>query len=148
MNRLLKILFIALLPATAMAQNLAPETDCRNIIYSKWNDLLFVNNGERKFATYQWYCDHVALEGETRQFLYTKGVVLQGDGHVYHVVVTTTTGTIVTSCEGEFDDFPHSAPLNGGGMEQTDISEKRITNGQLLILRGDCIYNLFGQRVE
>jgi len=91
-----------------------PKPECKDIIYRKWNDLLFVDNGNEEYVAYQWYKNQVAIDGATRQYLYTEGVTLQGDGNIYHVVVTLSNGSQIISCEGRFEDFSASAPLNPG----------------------------------
>ena len=89
-----------------------PKPECKEIVYRKWNDLLFVDNGDEKFVSYQWYKNHTAIEGATQQFYYIQGVVLEGDGNIYHVVAKCADGSEVSSCEGRFEDFSSSAILN------------------------------------
>ncbi|MCQ2341727.1 MAG: hypothetical protein MJZ48_04675 [Paludibacteraceae bacterium] len=91
-----------------------PKPECHEIVYSKWNDLLFVDNGDEQYVAYQWYKDHNLMEGETKQYLYTEGVVLKGDKHIYHVIVTKKDGKQVMSCEYTFEEFPRSAEENAG----------------------------------
>ncbi len=91
-----------------------PKPECQDIVYRKWNDLLFVDNGNEQFVAFQWYKNHVAIPGETKQYIYTQGVVMEGDGNIYHVVATKANGDQVISCEGRFEDFSSSAPLNPG----------------------------------
>lgn len=98
-----------------------PQPECKDIVYRKWNDLLFVDNGNEEYVSYQWYKNHTAMAGETRQFLYTQGVVLEGDGNIYHVVATRSNGSQVISCEGRFEDFSASAPLNPGHVIQRAV---------------------------
>ena len=98
-----------------------PQPECKDIVYRKWNDMLFVDNGNEEFVAYQWYKNHVAMPGETKQYIYTQGVVLEGDGNIYHVVVTKADGTQVISCEGKFEDFSASAPLNPGKVIQKAV---------------------------
>ena len=43
-------------------------TPCQDIVYRKWNDVLFVDNTGEQFVSYQWYADSVAITGATRQF--------------------------------------------------------------------------------
>ena len=50
-----------------------PKPECQDIVYRKWNDLLFVDNGNEQFVAFQWYKNHVALPGETKQYIYTQG---------------------------------------------------------------------------
>ena len=91
-----------------------PKPECKDIVYRKWNDMLFVDNGNEEYVSYQWYKNHTAIEGATAQYLYQKGVVMEGDGNIYHVVATRANGSQVISCEGLFEDFSASAPLNPG----------------------------------
>jgi len=91
-----------------------PKPECHDIVYSKWNDLLFVDNGDNEYVSYQWYKDHEIMPNETKQYLYTEGVVLQGDKHIYYAIATKADGKQVMSCEGYFDEFPRSALENAG----------------------------------
>lgn len=121
-KHLLTVLMTTALWATvaigAMADDVVgpppPKPECKDIIYRKWNDLLFVDNGNEEFVGYQWYRNHNAIEGQTRQYLYTQGVILEGDNNIYHVVATRQDGSQVISCEGRFEDFSPSASLNPG----------------------------------
>lgn len=76
--------------------------------------MLFVDNGDEQFMSFQWFKNQTKMEGETKQYLYKQGVVLEGDGNIYHVEVTTAAGTQIISCDGRFEDFPQSATLNPG----------------------------------
>ena len=91
-----------------------PKPECKEIVYRKWVDMLFVDNGNEEYTAYQWYKNNTAIEGQTRQYLYTPGVTLQGDGNIYYAVATKKDGSQVVSCEGRFEDFDPSAPLNPG----------------------------------
>lgn len=112
------LLFILLWAVGAVAQTVAPpppghEDECvENLIFRKWNDLLFVNNGELQYTSFQWYRDSVPVPGATSQYLHEDGVPLSGDGHIYYAKVTTTAGKTLTCCAYLFDDFPASQPLN------------------------------------
>lgn len=108
-----------------------PKPECKDIVYRKWNDLLFVDNGNEEYTAYQWYKNNTAMEGQTRQFLYIQGVIMAGDGNIYHVIATRTDGSQVISCEGRFEDFETSASLNPG--------KKAISKAVL--------YNYLGEKV-
>ena len=112
---------------------------CVDAIYRKWNDLLFVDNGEHLYTAYQWYSNDAALAGETRQFLYTEGVVLQGNGNTYYCVMTLADGTTVKACANTFDAFP--ASVESDKTQQTPKAVKYIYNGRLYIRYGDKIFN-------
>ena len=89
-----------------------PKPECKEIVFRKWNDLLFVDNGDELFVSYQWYQNGVPLPGETKQYLYTEGVVLEGDGNFYYAVATRSDGGEVISCEGLFEDFSPSVAMS------------------------------------
>lgn len=89
-------------------EDCTPEECVGDRIYRKWNDLLFVDNADKRYTSYQWYADGVALAGATGQFYYEENKVLQGDGHEYYCVATTTTGTKETMCAQLFENFPTS----------------------------------------
>ena len=108
-----------------------PKPECKDIVYRKWNDLLFVDNGNLEFVAYQWYKNHNLLTGETRQYLYTQGVVLEGDGNIYHVVAQRADGSQVISCEGLFEEFTPSVSLNPG--------KKNIRRAALYTYSGDKV---------
>ena len=91
-----------------------PKPECHDIVYRKWNDVLFVDNGNEEYVSYQWYKNHTEITGETRQYLYTHGIPMEGDGNIYHVVATRANGSQVISCEGRFEDFETSVTLNPG----------------------------------
>ena len=85
-------------------------------IYRKWDDVLFVDNGEGLYVGYQWYCDGVAINGATRQDYYT-GQPLENDGHEYHVVMTRADGTTDLTCPMRFGEAEPSAQHNPGDRQ-------------------------------
>ena len=115
--------------ASAQVAPPPPKPECKDIVYRKWNDMLFVDNGNEEFVSYQWYKNHEAIEGATAQYMYRQGVVLEGDENIYHVVATRADGSQAISCEGRFEDFSASAPLNPG----------RIVKAVLYNYRGEKI---------
>ena len=97
-------------------------------IYSKWDDVLFVDNGRGEYVGYQWYCDGAAIPGATRQDYYT-GSPLENDGHSYYVVLTRADGTTDVSCPMSFGDASPSAPLNPGDKKTTPYHVRRLIVG-------------------
>ena len=53
-------------------------------IFSKWDNVLFVNNGDSIYVAYQWYKNGAALNGETQQRLYTGATTMKGTSDLYH----------------------------------------------------------------
>ena len=115
-----------------------PE-ECEDVIYRKWDDLLFVNNSEHRYTAYQWYSNDAALEGETRQFLYTEGIVLDGNNQIYYCVMTLEDGTTVKACANTFDAFP--ASVESDKQQKAPRAFKYIYGGRLYIRLGDRTYN-------
>ena len=77
------------------------------LMYSKWTDVLFINNKEKRFTGYQWYADGAAMGGETLQRLYDPNG-LSGTDILYHCRLTTTDGKTLYTCPQRFDDVTPS----------------------------------------
>ncbi|MBQ7448215.1 MAG: T9SS type A sorting domain-containing protein [Paludibacteraceae bacterium] len=92
----------------SVAQTFTFNLSHDNLVYSKWNDVLFIDNHEDKFVSYQWYENGKALEGETEQRLYKPEDGMTGS---YYCVMTTTDGATVQTCEYLFSDAPRSADV-------------------------------------
>ncbi|MCQ2347740.1 MAG: hypothetical protein MJZ65_00960 [Paludibacteraceae bacterium] len=87
------------------------DEECEdNLIFSKWDDVLFVNNGSQRFTAYQWYCADTLVPGATDQYIHKAGMAT--DGAMYYAVATEVNGHKVTCCPKLFVDFPASQPLN------------------------------------
>lgn len=106
---------------TIVVQDCTPPEPCQDLILSKWDDVLFVNNADSLFVTYQWYRDGQKLEGETRQFYYTGGQVMDGDGHVYSAFAYRADGSSVEACAKAFNAFTRSATQNPGEKKNIQV---------------------------
>ena len=73
-------------------------------VYSKWTDVLFVDNKDGKFVSYQWYENGVMMSGETMQRLYRP----EGLPGAYYCQLITTDGKTITTCEQTFDKIQPS----------------------------------------
>lgn len=84
-----------------------PKDTClADIVYTKWEDVIFCDNGQHEFVAFQWYKDSVIIAGETKQYLYIPG----GFGtEEYQVEVTYANGTKLRSCPTNFALAPRSA---------------------------------------
>ncbi|MCQ2348346.1 MAG: hypothetical protein MJZ65_04070 [Paludibacteraceae bacterium] len=125
-NAFFPLMIITLLSGVAHAATTEtapppPKPECHDIIYRKWNDLLFVDNGNNEYVSYQWYQDGTIMAGETKQYIYTEGVVLNGNGHTYYVIATRANGTQVMSCDNFFEDFPKSVDDNPGTVRKAAL---------------------------
>ena len=111
---------------------------CQNIVYRKWNDVLFVDNTGEQFVSYQWYSDSVAISGATQQFYQLSDTVTP---HIYYVEATMPNGRVRTSCAQLFDQFQPSAPQNPANSNRLILHQ-----GHLYIKTGDAIYDILGNR--
>ncbi len=85
-----------------------PTPECRaDLVYAKWNDVIFCSNAMGEFVGYQWYKDSVKIDGAVKQYLYTKDQALAGAK--YMVCATTTSGEQVCSCNVDYSSIPRSA---------------------------------------
>jgi hypothetical protein len=80
-------------------------------MYSKWTDLLFIDNSSHSYVAYQWYADGAELSGETRQYLYLPDTGMPG---TYYCRLTTAAGDILYTCAQAFSDVPASRNENDG----------------------------------
>lgn len=97
-------------------------------IYRKWDDVLFVDNSDGDYVTYQWYCDGVAIDGATQQDYYT-GSSLENNGHSYYVVLTRADGTTDITCPMSFGEAEPSAPFNPGNGQTVPYQVNRFIIG-------------------
>lgn len=90
-----------------------PE-DCQEVVYAKWNNVLFVNNGPTglngQAQTYAWYQDGVLIQGATEQSYYNPS----GMSGTYWAKITLRNGSVVSSCPHTFADTDRSADKNPG----------------------------------
>lgn len=131
-----------------------PAEPCTDLIYRKWNDVLFVDNGDSLFVAYQWYRDGQALEGETKQYYYTAGQSMQGDGHEYHAVAFRADGTEVHSCAYAFEAFTRSADLNPENEQNIQLYPNPVCRNMPVHVVGAgeeepllILYNAMGHKI-
>ena len=111
---------------------------CQDIVYRKWNDVLFVDNTGEQFVSYQWYSDSVAISGATQQFYHLTDTVTP---HIYYVEATMPNGRVRTSCAQLFDQFKPSAPQNPANSNRLILHQ-----GHLYIKTEDAFYDILGNR--
>ena len=75
---------------------------------SKWTDVLFIDNSDGLFVSYQWYENGYLMLNETQQRLYNPN----GLAGKYYCRMTTTDGKIIYTCEQDFDDVTPSRSVN------------------------------------
>ena len=77
------------------------------MMYRKWDDLIFIDNSDNLFTAYQWYENGIALSNETNQYLHTPN----GLPGIYCCRMITTTSDTIYTCEKAFDDIPRSRDI-------------------------------------
>lgn len=75
-----------------------------SLVYAKWDDILFCDNVDLKFDTFQWFHNQVPISGATQQFLYSPS----GFSGEYHVEAYTSMGVKYTSCTTHYEAIPKS----------------------------------------
>lgn len=113
-------------------------TPCLDFVYRKWNDVLFADNKDEQFVSYQWYVDSVAISGATQQFYQLTDTITP---HLYHVEATTVDGSVRTSCVQLFNQFTPSAPQHPAKTNQLVLHQ-----GHLYIKTEDAIYDILGNK--
>jgi hypothetical protein len=92
-----------------------------NSMYSKWTDVLFINNKGGQFVGYQWYENGVRMDGETAQRLYKP----EGLPGTYYCQLTTTDGKTIYTCEQAFDKVQPSR--SEGSSSATIVRKYRVS---------------------
>ncbi len=101
------------------------------VVFSKWTDVLLVDNEDGLFTGYQWYENDKQLEGKTDQVLYLPEGM---SGKSYYCVLQTAEGAIYT-CVSDFGDLPRSAdnPKTQSANHITVLPNRVATNGAVTV---------------
>ncbi|MBO6075430.1 MAG: T9SS type A sorting domain-containing protein [Paludibacteraceae bacterium] len=101
------------------------------VVFSKWTDVLLVDNAGGLFTGYQWYENDKLLEGKTDQVLYLPEGM---SGKSYYCVLQTAEGAIYT-CVSDFGDLPRSAdnPKTQSANHITVLPNRVATNGAVTV---------------
>lgn len=75
-----------------------------NLMYRKWEDVLFIDNSSKRFISYQWFDNGQEIAGGTDQYLYNPN----GLPGTYCCQVTTTDGLTFFTCELPFEEVTRS----------------------------------------
>ena len=82
---------------------------CVERMYRKWDNVLFINNGDNAYKAFQWYKNGKKIDGETQQRYYTGSTPMAGTSDLYNCVMTKQDGTTEEACAHTFDQTPRSA---------------------------------------
>lgn len=92
-----------------------------NSMYSKWTDVLFIDNKAGLFIGYQWYENGVKMEGETQQRLYKP----EGLPGTYCCQLLMRDGKKIYTCEQSFDKVQPSR--TEGSSSATIVRKYRVS---------------------
>ena len=133
--------------------------ECRDLVYRKWNDLMFVNNGSinnggnGKFAAYQWYkveergTKGILIEGATDQW-YQDEKLATDNHYEYYCKVTDKNGKVIYTCPKKFSTLEYSANEDPHKKTEKVAARKIMRDGQFLVERDGQLYTITGERVE
>jgi len=82
------------------------DTCLDSLVYKKWQDVIFCDNGRREFVAFQWFKDNTLMQGETKQYYFHEGGMGSSE---YFVEVTYRDGHKRRTCPITFDETPRSA---------------------------------------
>ena len=99
------------------------------VMYRKWDDLIFIDNSDNLFTAYQWYENDIALSNETNQYLYH----VNGLPGLYYCRMITTTNDTIYTCKQAFDDIPRSRDISNDAQKITVMPTYVRTNGNITI---------------
>ena len=123
------------------------------LVYTKWNDFLFVDNGEGggkgKFVSYQWYKNGNKIDGATDQWYRTtlpqfENAMPSGQ---YYVRIKDIDGNEIITCPKYFNEFPVSTVHNPHGSIGAP-ARKQIVDGQLRVEHNGKWYNAQGIEIK
>lgn len=76
-----------------------------DLIYKKWDDVIFCNNKDGVFEKYQWYHNGEKIKDANNQYYYSPNKELSGN---YFVQAIKYDGTELYSCNLDIEDIPKS----------------------------------------
>ena len=133
--------------------------ECRDLVYRKWNDLMFVNNGpinnggNGNFVAYQWYkveergTTGILIEGATEQW-YQDEKLATDNHYKYYCKVTDKDGKVIYTCPQVFSTLDYSAKEDPHKTTEKVAARKIMRDGQFLVERDGQLYTITGERVE
>ncbi len=113
-----------------------------SIIYSKWTEVLIVDNHAGLYTAYQWYQNGQPVGNE--QVLHVPAGM---SDNTYYCRLTLRDGSQIYTCEHAFDDFKRSAEHQQESLSDTvdaDRPYKIIEDDHVIIIRGGERYDVTG----
>ena len=109
-----------------------------DVMYRKWDDLIFIDNSENLYTAYQWFENGTALSQETNQYLYNPS----GLSGMYYCRMITTNGETIYTCEQAFDDIPRSRDFTSDAPQNITVSPTYVRANGLITIRQTADMNL------
>ena len=108
-----------------------------HLMYRKWEDVLFIGNGDHQFVAYQWYENGLPMEGQTQQSLFRP----EGMPGTYFCEITTVDNRTIYTCEQTFDEVTRSRDVANDQNAPEHISTYSIgTHLRIIrIQQGDTV---------
>ena len=102
-----------------------------DIMYRKWEDVIFIDNSSSLFTAYQWFeTTRGELGGETKQYLYNP----TGLPGIYFCRMITTAGDTLYTCASTFEDITRSRDVTGTATQQISVSPTYVrANGGITV---------------
>lgn len=113
-----------------------------SIIYSKWTEVLIVDNHAGLYTAYQWYQNGQPVGNE--QVLHVPAGM---SDNTYYCRLTLRDGSQIYTCEHAFDDFKRSAEHQQESLSDTvdaDRPYKIIEDDHVINIRGGERYDVTG----
>ena len=119
-----------------------------SIFRFKFNNVLAVyQNAGYTFTAYQWYVNGQPVDGATESIYYLGQGEKFNEGDIVYVMLTDQNGLMLPSCPQTLTDIQDYNPEEEGD-EPAAAAQKRIVNRRLVIIKGDDVYDIYGQKVQ
>ena len=118
-----------------------------SIFRFKFNNVLAVyQNAGYTFTAYQWYVNGKPIVGANESVYYLGQDSTFTEGDEVFVMLTDQNGMILPSCPQILTDIQDFNPQKED--DEPAQAEKRLVNRRLVIIKGDDIYDIYGQKVQ
>lgn len=101
-----------------------------SVVFSKWTDVLLVDNIDGSFKSYQWYENNTPID--TGQVLYYEAM---NKDSLYYCRIVTTAGDTIYTCDFVFDSIPRSAdhPKQPKTNQISVLPNRVVANGAVTV---------------
>ncbi|MDR2583141.1 MAG: InlB B-repeat-containing protein [Fibromonadaceae bacterium] len=107
-----------------------------SIVKQKWNSVLFVNNNSKKFKDFEWFKNN--NEVGNLQFY---SIVNYNSNDIYKIVMQTTEGNRISTCEGK-------AKINITQPPKPTLTKQVLGIKEKYLNKNSKVYNLNGKLIK